>query len=581
MFNKSEILAAGILIVDDRQANVSLLQQLLKSAGYCCVTSTCDPQTVCDLHRCHRYDLILLDLQMPGMDGFQVMEALQRLEPGGYLPVLAITVQPGHKLRALSSGAKDFIAKPFDVVELKTRIYNMLEVRLLYKKLAQAVTALESYALHDALTGLPNRRLLMDRLQQAMLTSGRAGNHCALMFLDLDHFKQLNDTLGHDAGDVLLQQVAGRLQSCLREGDSVARLGGDEFVVLQDELSHSPADAATQAEGIAQKILQALDQTYNLNGHAYRNTLSIGMVVFQGDKDSIGKLLKKADMAMYQAKLKGRNQVCFFDLAMQARVQAHDSLACDMRRALSANEFVLYYQIQVDASGQALGAEALLRWNHARLGLLLPGQFLAVAEETGMILPLTQWVLHSACEQLLAWAKDPHTAHWTLSVNIGASQLAQADFVTQVLRLLQASATPAQRLTLELTEGSLLSDVEDVIVKMQVLQAAGVGFCLDDFGAGFASLAYLKRLPLVQIKVDQAMVQAVLTDAAVAVIARAIVALGASLALPVMVEGVESAAQRDFFVGLGCQAFQGNFFAPAVLVAELSVFYKTNQALAL
>ncbi|MBK9444248.1 MAG: EAL domain-containing protein [Comamonadaceae bacterium] len=581
MPDNPEILAARILIVDDKQANILLLQQMLESAGYLNITGTCDPLAVYDLHRHHRYDLILLDLQMPGMDGFEVMEALQGLEPGGYLPVLAITVQPGYKLRALSGGAKDFIAKPFDVVELKTRIHNMIEVRLRYKKLAHAVTALESEALHDGLTGLPNRRLLLDRLQQSRRSSARAGNHCALMFLDLDHFKQVNDTLGHDAGDLLLQQVAGRLQSCLREGDSVARLGGDEFVVLQDALSLSPEEAAKQAERIASKILLALDQSYSLNGHAYSNTVSIGIVVFRGDQEPIGSLLKKADLAMYRAKSIGRNQLCIFDPGMRTQVQVQDSLASDIHRALAAGEFELYYQIQVDTRDQLVGAEALLRWNHPQHGLMVPREFLPLAEETGVILPLADWVLETACQQLMAWAKDPQTAHWTLVVNVGACQLAQADFVAKVIRIVQDSAAPAQRLTLELTEGTLLNNVEDVIAKMTAVRVAGVGICLDNFGAGFASLAYLKRLPLGQIKVDQAMVQTVLSDAGAAVIARAIVALGASLGLPVIVEGVESAAQRDFFAELGCQAFQGNFFAPALPASELNMLYKTNQAPAL
>ncbi|MDD2881012.1 MAG: diguanylate cyclase [Rhodoferax sp.] len=317
MISPRDILAAHILIVDDNQANVALLSQLLNEAGYHNLSATRDPFSVCDMHSTHAYDLILLDLQMPGMDGFAVMHELQQMETGGYTPVLVITAQPGHKLRALASGAKDFIAKPFDVVEVKTRIHNMLEVRLLYKQLEQAVSTLKSIALHDPLTNLPNRRLLMDRLQQARLASVRSQHHCALMFLDIDHFKQLNDTLGHDMGDALLQQVSARLLACAREGDSVARFGGDEFVVLLDGLSLQPGVAATQAEVIAHKMLTALGQPYQLDAQAYNASLSIGVVVFLGEQDAIGDLLKKADLAMYQAKSGGGHTVRFFDPAAQ------------------------------------------------------------------------------------------------------------------------------------------------------------------------------------------------------------------------------------------------------------------------
>ncbi len=311
MLSEAAVLAAHILIVDDREANVQLLEQLLRQAGYQNLTSTCDPLTVCDLHRDQHFDLILLDLQMPGMDGFQVLADLQHTEEHGYVPVLAITVQPGHKLRALASGAKDFISKPFDMVELKARIHNMLEVRLLYTQLAQSNLALEALALHDPLTQLPNRRLLLDRLRQAQLGSSRTHRHCALMFLDIDHFKQLNDTLGHDAGDALLLQVSQRLLGSARSGDTVARLGGDEFVVLLNGLSTRFALATKQAQAMARKMHKTLRQTYLLNGQAYDTSLSIGVVIFMGDTESINNLLKKADQAMYQAKADDSQGVCF------------------------------------------------------------------------------------------------------------------------------------------------------------------------------------------------------------------------------------------------------------------------------
>lgn len=577
MSDKASVFNASILIVDDKDANIRLLECLLRDAGYHQLMSTRDPKAVCDLHAAHQFDLILLDVQMPGMSGFEVLEGLRKIEHGGYVPVLAITVEPGHKLQALAAGAKDFIVKPFNVTELITRIHNLLEVRLLYTKRGNTINALESIALHDALTGLPNRRLLMDRLNQARLYSARARHHCALMFMDLDHFKQLNDTLGHNVGDILLQQVSARLRVCLREGDSVARFGGDEFVVLLDVLSTQPAVAATQAAAIAQKIIDTLGQTYNLNGPNYDSTLSIGVVLFQGDDEPVGTLLKRADLAMYRAKFLGGSQFCLFDPGMEAEVLAQETLAADMRRGLKDEEFVLHYQLQVDSGGTPLGVEALLRWNHARLGLMLPHQFLPMAEGTGMMIPLGHWVLQGACQQLLEWARQPLTASWTLAVNVGAFQLAQADFAVDVANVLKATGAPARQLRLELTEGALLGDVENVIAKMSAVHAIGVGFCLDDFGAGFASLAYLKRLPLVQLKIDQVMVHAVLTDDSVAVIARAIVALGLSMGVPVIAEGVETAAQRDFFSALGCHAFQGNYIGVAALPAAILDDYLNNR----
>ena len=579
MRDKTDVLDARILIVDDRRPNVLLLEQLLHSVGYRQVTSTQDPFAVCELHRSQHYDLILLDLQMPGMDGFAVLEGLSHIEAetDGYVPVLAITVASEHKLRALTAGAKDFIAKPYELAELKTRIYNLLEVRLLYKKLADAVASLASFALHDALTGLANRRLLMDRLNQSRLSSARSNNHCALMFLDIDHFKQLNDTLGHDVGDLLLQQMSQRLLLCVREGDCVGRFGGDEFVVLLDALGQQEYDAANQTEAVAQKILHAVAQTFDLQGHTYETSMSIGTVVFQGVLEPVTDLLKKADRAMYRAKSMGRNRVCFFDLVMHAAVQKQERLLQDLHHGLSANEFELFYQIQVDAHGMAVGAEALVRWRHASHGLMLPSQFLALAEETGMILPLGQWVLETACQQLVQWSKDPATADWKLAVNMGACQLAQADFATSVALALQKTGAPAGHLTLELTEGTLLNDMEDVLAKMNGIQALGVGLCLDDFGAGLASLAYLKRMPLVQLKIDQVTVHHVLSDDSLAVIARSVVALGASLGLPVIAEGIETAAQRDFFAAMGCAAFQGNYIGAVAPPAEMLDCYMKNR----
>ena len=424
-------------------------------------------------------------------------------------------------------------------------------------------------AFYDALTGLPNRRLLMDRLQHAMQASKRTGQHGALMFLDLDHFKQLNDTLGHDVGDELLQQVAQRLRTCVREGDSIARLGGDEFVVLLEALSEHALEAATQSEMVAIKVLQALGQPYVLRKHTYSSTPSIGIVEFLEDTQTLEDLMKMADVAMYQAKAAGRNTMCFFDPAMQAAAAAHTALEKDLRKGLIEKEFVLHYQVQVDGQGHPTGAEALVRWHHVARGMVPPGHFIPLAEETGIILELGQWVLETACAQLVQWAQNPLTAHWTMAVNVSASQFAQAKFVAHVDTALQKTGANPRLLKLELTESMLVADVDAIIVKMNAIKQRGVAFSLDDFGTGYSSLTYLKRLPLAQLKIDQSFVRDVLTDASDAVIARTILALGHSLGLKVIAEGVETAAQHQFLADMGCDAFQGYYFGKPIAAAAL------------
>lgn len=415
-------------------------------------------------------------------------------------------------------------------------------------------------AFFDSLTGLPNRRLLMDRLKQAMVTSARTGGHGALMFLDLDQFKLLNDTQGHDVGDLLLQQTAMRLHACVRDDDSVARFGGDEFVVLLEALSKQSHVAATQAEVVANKLLDAFKTPYSLNGYKHEGTTSIGIVVFRGDDESMDDLLKKADLAMYQGKSAGRNTARFFDPAMQAAVAEHDAMELDLRRGIAMREFVLHYQIQVNDKGKAMGVEALVRWNHVRKGLVAPAHFIALAEQTGLILPLGQMVLEAACTQLAIWADQPARAHWTIAVNVSASQFAQTSFVANVSRAVTQSCANPNLLKLELTESILVHDIEDVIVKMCALKAMGIGFSLDDFGTGYSSLSYLKRLPLDQLKIDQSFVRDVLTDPSDAVIARTILALGQSLGLSVIAEGVETEGQHAFLAEAGCDAFQGYYF---------------------
>ncbi|MBI2750577.1 MAG: EAL domain-containing protein [Burkholderiales bacterium] len=425
-------------------------------------------------------------------------------------------------------------------------------------------------AYFDSLTGLPNRRLLMDRLHQAMLDSTRTARHGALMFLDLDHFKLLNDSQGHVAGDLLLQQVSHRLTGCIREGDCVARLGGDEFVVVLTGLSVAKDEAVIDSEGVAHKILDVLSQPYQLHDLSYASTACIGIVLFQGERESMDELLKKADVGMYQAKSAGRNVARFFDSAIQAVVLERAELEQDLRTGLVNGEFLLHYQIQVDRHGVITGVEALVRWKHATRGLVSPAQFIPLAEETGLILTLGQWVIETACAQLAAWAKDPKTAGWTMAVNVSAFQFHQADFIANVESALHKTGANPALLKLELTESMLVKDVEDVIVKMGVIKTSGASFSLDDFGTGYSSLSYLKRLPLAQLKIDQSFVRNLLIDPGDAVIAATIVALGHSLGYKVIAEGVETQAQRDALEDMGCDAYQGYFFGHPVAAEALS-----------
>ena len=432
----------------------------------------------------------------------------------------------------------------------------------------EAEDEIRHLAFYDPLTHLPNRRLLADRINHARLASARSGHHGTLLFIDLDNFKTLNDTLGHDKGDALLEQVAHRLKESVRESDTVARFGGDEFVVLLENLGQNPEDAVLQTRLIGEKILTVLHHPFLIAEHSYHTSSSIGATLFAGQKASVEELLKQADLAMYQSKEAGRNTMRFFDHHMQAMASARATMESDLRLALERGEFLLYYQPQVDGQGRTTGAEALLRWRHPKRGLVPPTEFIPLAEENGLILPMGRWVLETACDQLVAWSGDPATRHLTVAVNISARQFRHPDFAREVLDILQRTGANPRRLKLELTESLLLDDLEDVIAKMSQLKIHGVGFALDDFGTGYSSLSYLKRLPLDQLKIDQSFVRDVLNDPNDATIARTIITLARSLDLAVIAEGVETRAQRDFLAGEGCHAFQGYLFGRPEPVLE-------------
>ncbi|HYD77250.1 bifunctional diguanylate cyclase/phosphodiesterase [Ramlibacter sp.] len=437
------------------------------------------------------------------------------------------------------------------------------------RKLAEE--KIQHLAFYDPLTKLPNRQLLMDRLHAALNDPARP-REGALMFIDLDNFKVLNDTLGHQKGDLLLQLVAERLRSCVAKGDTVARLGGDEFVILLENRGDKPLDPAKGAHAVADRILAALGEPYVLPGYLHHSTCSIGVTLFSRSDRTVSELLKQADLAMYQAKSSGRNTVCFFDPEMQAVVSAHAALAADMRQAWRENQFRIDYQPQVDVEGRMIGVEALLRWHHPQRGVVPPDQFIPAAEETALIIPIGRWVLDQACAQIAAWEQRSDRAHLSIAVNVSVRQFRHPEFVDEVMQAIEQSGIQPHKLKLELTESLLADGIDVTIAKMGSLKEMGVALSLDDFGIGYSSLSYLKRLPLDQLKIDREFVKDILTDANDAAIARTVIGLAHSLNLDVIAEGVETPEQRDFLARQGCLSYQGYLFSRPLPIAELEAF---------
>lgn len=469
-------------------------------------------------------------------DGYWQGEVWNRRKSGDVYPVwLTITAVTDH-----NGQLTHYVGTYSDITERK-----------------EAEERIRHLAFYDPLTGLPNRRLLLDRLHQAQAGSSRSRRHGALLFIDLDNFKTLNDTQGHLTGDMLLTEVAQRLRNSVREGDTVARLGGDEFVVLLEGLSSDADRSAALAETAAEKIRSAVNQPYTLREREHHSSPSIGISLYLGHDESSEDLLKRADLAMYQAKSAGRNTIRFFDPAMQATVEMRAALESDLRHALEQQQLALHYQIQYDSDGRVRGAEALLRWTHPQRGGVAPADFIPLAEETGLILPIGQWVLENACAQLKQWEHHPIGRLLNLAVNISARQFRQSGFVEQVRHTVQQSGVDPTRLKLELTETLVLDDMDDTVRKMSALKELGCRFSLDDFGTGYSSLAYLRRLPLDELKIDQSFVRDITIDANDDAIVRAIIAMAHSLGLATLAEGVETTAQQQFLHQHGCNAYQG------------------------
>lgn len=465
-----------------------------------------------------------------------------------------------------------------EVRDNKGKIKNYVGTLIDITLRKQAEAEINSLAFYDPLTQLPNRRMLMSRLKMALSSSERHHNFGALLFIDLDDFKTINDTLGHDFGDSLLLQVATRLNSVVRTSDTVARLGGDEFVVLLEDLSTNIEEAAAEAETVAEKILATIGKPYQLDDYTHICGGSIGVTIFSGQQVTVDELLKRTDLAMYDAKKLGGNNVRFFDPAMQKIVLARFALEASLREAVKKQQFTLHYQAQVLDDGRVIGAESLVRWIHPERGIIPPVDFIPIAERSKLIIPIGKWVLRKACEQLVAWSGEPAFSHLTIAVNVSSIQFKLPSFVEDVLTILESTGADPRLLKLELTESLLVDDVDDIIAKMAALKARGVCFSLDDFGTGYSSLAYIKQMPIDQLKIDKSFVKDVLDDPNDATIARTIIGLADSLGLAVIAEGVENIEQYQFLKQSGCRAFQGYFFARPLAINEFEQRVRSSSA---
>lgn len=443
--------------------------------------------------------------------------------------------------------------------------YTAIRADVTERKLAEQTA--QHMAFYDALTDLPNRRMLLEQLQRFLSSSTRSGNFGALLFIDLDNFKRINDTLGHYSGDLLLKSTGNRLVHLLPQSEVVARFGGDEFVVLLTELGRDLNDASSSVSEVGTKILTSLGTPHEIGKKQVSTTASLGVVMLAGEDIVPEELLKQADIALYQAKAAGRNQMCFFDPVLQAEITALAALEDDLRQAIGLKQLRIFYQPLVDHQQLVVGYEALIRWDHPERGMVSPAQFIPMAEQTGLILPIGSWVLNEACCQLARWAALPGKVDLTISVNVSPREFQRPDFVQRVQHAIARAGAPASRLKLEVTEGMLLDNLEGISHKMHALCKLGVRFSLDDFGTGYSSLSYLKLLPLSQLKIDRSFVRDLETDPNDVVIAKTIVQLAKSLALHVVAEGVENVGQLEILRGFGCQYFQGYLFGrPAPLV---------------
>ena len=712
MITRNDILNANILIVDDQPVNVQLLEYLLTSTGYTRVSSTTDPRVVAPWHEQHRYDIIILDLHMPGMNGFDVMDALKPLEPDGYLPVLVVTAEPDKKLAALEAGARDFVSKPFDPVEVLTRIRNLLEVRLLHKEARdynalleqtvrertaelqrfrsamdatsdaiflidsdsmrmvdvnggacrmlgyaaeqllemepariglgtrdalqhainqaraaasaparapelleieltradhatvpvelywqqqsegesahrtlicvardiserrQAEERLRHMAHYDSLTGLPNRTLFFQTLAESLELAHDKEWRIVVLFIGLDRFRNINDSLGAAAGDQLLRDFSNRLVQCVRIRDTVGRLGGDEFALILS-MTRDQQDAVT----VANEVREAMRAPFELEGHQPTMTASIGIAMYPDDASDPETLMKYANTAMERAKDAGRDGYRFFTAGMNVQVLARLDLEMALRRALEQNELELYFQPKVNLhTGRISGAEALLRWNRPGYGLVYPSEFVSVLEDTGLIVRVGTWIIETACRQIASWMRSP-VGQVLIAVNVSSRQFIEGDLEAEVRQALERHKVPPELLELELTETALMSNAERTIKVLTALKELGIKVAIDDFGTGYSSLAYLQRFPIDKLKIDIAFVRDITTNPNDAAIALAIISMAHSLKLRVIAEGVESRPQLEYLRRNRCDEIQGYYFSRPLPSHEMGQLVEMGKSL--
>ena len=563
MIGPEEIHKAGILIVDDSSVNVLLLERMLAGAGYTSVTSTTDPTAVCGLHQRNRYDLILLDIMMPVLDGFEVLEGLKAIETEGYVPVVVLTAQPAHKMRALNAGARDFISKPFDQSEVLTRIANALEVRLLLQESRSYSKLLESF---DQLTGLPNRRRFCAVIDAALARETAAHETISILFVSVDRFKSVSDVLGRTVGGALLSRVADRLVACLGPMTTIARPEGADFGVMLV----NPDGDSHAAVTMAQQLRAALRQPLIVDGHALSVTLSIGIAIAPTDSRRTDELLAFASGALGEARAAGGDGERFFSADTNARAAATLDLEIALRGALERDEFVLVYQPKMRiANGEWSSAEALLRWTRPEHGSVSPAAFIPVLEDTGMIVPVGMWVIGAVCQQIAAWARAG-LGDIRVAVNVSGRQFSHPGFVEEVAEAIRANGIPASTLDIEITESSLMARTDDTEAVLRALKRLGVLIAIDDFGTGYSSLSYLKRYPIDTLKIDISFIRDLTTDADGAAIAVTIINMARILKMTVIAEGVETEPQLDFLRAHACDEIQGYLFSKPLPAAELA-----------
>lgn len=576
-----EIISRGrILVVDDEHANVRLLERLLLSAGFGEVRSLTDPCRVMSVCQEYQPDLIMLDLHMPKMDGYAVLQAIRaKAAPGTYLPILVLTADTTReaKERALSMGANDFLTKPFERTEVFLRTRNLLQTRFLHLALKDENRVLEAklvhQAFHDSLTGLANRALFRDRVEHALARCARGGRVATLLF-DLDNFKAVNDTVGHLEGDLLLTAVADRLRRATRGCDTVARIGGDEFAVLLDGIQNRE-----HAMHVLERITEALRIPIPLQGREFIVAASVG-VAFSDGIDQVDDLLRNADVAMYSAKDNGKGRYAVFDPSMYEALLDRLELEADLRQAVERGQLKVFYQPIVElGTGTLTGVEALLRWHHPARDVGSTTGFISIAEETGLIVPIGKWVLAEACRQGRRWQMEaPDGVTPSISVNVSARQLQEPGFAGDVATILSETEFPADRLILEITESALMDNMAEVADRLHELKALGLRLAIDDFGTGYCNLSYLQQFPLDILKIDKSFVTNVSETGGAALLASTIVGLATTMKLHTVAEGVEHADQRSQLLALGCSHGQGFLFAKAVDADTVSGYFQHGYA---